>query len=100
MRINAPIKILLFITNKLQIMGKWYVVEVLDHKIGPTTGEINTARVIIDSCPIIKLREDRGLLRLLWSEELGDLEYTFGVPDPVGAPGSWISTVPQNGIPR
>lgn len=78
-------------------MGKWYVVEVLDHKIEPTR-QMSTARVIVDSCPVIKLRsDDRGLLRLLWKEEAGDLEYTFRVPDPVRGPGYWLSTSQQNG---
>ncbi|XP_043288054.1 uncharacterized protein [Venturia canescens] len=79
------------------IMGKWYVVEVLDHRTEPARG-MSATRVTVDSCPVIKLRsDDRGLLRLLWKEEAGDVEYMFRVSDPVHGPGFWHSASQQNG---
>ncbi|XP_012272796.1 uncharacterized protein LOC105695630 [Orussus abietinus] len=80
-----------------KIMGKWYVVEILEHKIEPTK-PMNGARVVIDTCPIVKLSPTEfSLLRLLWTEDSGDIEYTFRVPDSHGRPGLWISTALQNG---
>ncbi|XP_043789649.1 uncharacterized protein LOC122713353 [Apis laboriosa] len=83
-----------------EIMGKWYVVEVLEHKVDPSK-TIGSYKV--NSCPIVKLRAVENTskyfssLRLLWTEEIGDLEYTFRIPDVSRKPGFWISTSVQNG---
>ncbi|KOC61366.1 hypothetical protein WH47_06043, partial [Habropoda laboriosa] len=84
-----------------QIMGKWYVVEVLGHKVDPF--KPITGTFVVDSCPIVKLRAVENSsnffssLRLLWTEEAGNLEYTFRIPDISRKPGFWISTSLQNG---
>lgn len=79
-----------------KIMGKWYVVEVLEHKtdlMKPVSGSY-----IVDSCPIVKLRPlEYSSLRLLWAEGAGNLEYTFRIPDISRKPGFWLSTSLQNG---
>ncbi|XP_012341478.1 uncharacterized protein LOC105734758, partial [Apis florea] len=79
-------------------MGKWYVVEVLEHKVDPSKPN---GSYKVNSCPIVKLRAVENMylssLRLLWTEEIGDLEYTFRIPDVSRRPGFWISTSVQNG---
>ncbi|PBC34164.1 hypothetical protein APICC_07600 [Apis cerana cerana] len=82
-----------------KIMGKWYVVEVLEHKVDPSKPN---GSYKVNSCPIVKLRAVENTskyfssLRLLWTEEIGDLEYTFRIPDVSRKPGFWISTSVQN----
>lgn len=77
-------------------MGKWYVVEVLEHKVDPQ--KPISGSYIVDSCPIVKLRAlEYSSLRLLWTEEAGNLEYTFRIPDISRKPGVWISSSQQNG---
>ncbi|XP_076635874.1 uncharacterized protein LOC143348962 isoform X1 [Colletes latitarsis] len=79
-----------------KIMGKWYVVEVLEHKIDPLKPV--SGSYIVDSCPIVKLRAlEYSSLKLLWTEEAGNLEYTFRIPDISRKPGVWISSSQQNG---
>ncbi|XP_029039117.1 uncharacterized protein LOC114874200 [Osmia bicornis bicornis] len=83
------------------IMGKWYVVEVLEHKVDPL--KPLSGSYVVNSCPIVKLRAIENAakffssLRLLWSEEMGNLEYTFRIPDITRKPGFWISDSQQNG---
>ncbi|KAF7402694.1 hypothetical protein HZH66_004961 [Vespula vulgaris] len=81
----------------LKIMGKWYVVEILEHKndpIRPMTGK----RVLLDSCPTVHLRShEYSSLTLLWTEAAGNLEYTFRISDITRKPGFWMSTSMQNG---
>lgn len=80
----------------LQIMGKWYVVEVLEHMKDPTKPVSNS--YVIDSCPIVKLRPfEHASLRLLWSEESGNVEYTFRIPDISRRKGVWRTMLSQNG---
>lgn len=77
-------------------MGKWYVVEVLEHKFDPT--KMMTDSYIVDSCPIVKLRpSDHAGLRLLWSEESGNVEYAFRIPDITRRKGLWRTMTSQNG---
>lgn len=77
-------------------MGKWYVVEILEHK--PIPEQEIGSKLVIDRCPIIRLRfDERGLIRLLWSEEKGQLEYTFSLPNSKIS-GVWNSAAKQNGI--
>lgn len=79
-----------------KIMGKWYVVEVLEHKVDPLKSV--SGSYVLDSCPILKLRAlEYSSLRLLWTEEAGNLEFTFRIPDISRKPGFWISTSLQNG---
>ncbi|XP_076299914.1 uncharacterized protein LOC143218567 [Lasioglossum baleicum] len=79
-----------------KIMGKWYVVEVLDHRSDSQKPAIGT--YIIDSCPIVKLTALKySSLKLLWTEEVGNLEYTFRLPDISRTPGVWVSSSTQNG---
>lgn len=76
-------------------MGKWYVVEILEHK--PIPDQEIGSRLVLDKCPIIKLRfDERGYIRLLWSEEKGQIEYTFSLPNSK-INGVWNSVVKQNG---
>ncbi|CAD1477162.1 unnamed protein product [Heterotrigona itama] len=83
-------------------MGKWYVVEVLEHKVDPSK-PTGGGLIIIDSCPIVNLRGVENSskffssLRLLWTEHVGNLEYTFRIPDISRKPGFWVSTSLQNG---
>ncbi|XP_057331653.1 uncharacterized protein LOC130671638 [Microplitis mediator] len=78
-----------------KIMGKWYVVEILEHK--PIPEQEIGSKLVIDRCPIIRLRfDERGLIRLLWSEEKGQLEYTFSLPNSKIS-GVWNSAAKQNG---
>lgn len=80
----------------LQIMGKWYVVEVLEHMKNPT--KIMSRSYVVDSCPIVKLRPcEHAALRLLWSEESGNVEYTFRIPDISRRKGVWRTVISQNG---
>lgn len=79
-----------------KIMGKWYVVEVLEHIVDPQ--KPISGSYVVESCPIVRLRElEFSSLRLLWTEEAGNLEYTFRIPDKSRKPGFWISTGQQNG---
>ncbi|XP_076763081.1 uncharacterized protein LOC143430613 [Xylocopa sonorina] len=81
-----------------EIMGKWYVVEVLEHKVDPSKPA--TGSYVIDSCPIVKMRAPENFLsslRLLWTEDAGNLEYSFRIPDVTRKPGFWISASMQNG---
>ncbi|XP_044580157.1 uncharacterized protein LOC123262132 [Cotesia glomerata] len=78
-----------------KIMGKWYVVEILEHK--PIPDQEIGSRLVLDKCPIIRLRfDERGYIRLLWSEEKGQIEYTFSLPNSK-INGVWNSVVKQNG---
>ncbi|XP_003700165.1 uncharacterized protein LOC100883979 [Megachile rotundata] len=84
-----------------EIMGKWYVVEVLEHHADPL--KPLTGSYVVNSCPIVKLRAIENSLkflsslRLLWTEGAGNLEYTFRIPDITRKPGFWISNSLQNG---
>lgn len=79
-----------------KIMGKWYVVEVLDHMKDPTKPA--SGSYVVDSCPIVKLRPlEHAALRLLWSEEIGNVEYTFRIPDISRRKGVWRTMLSQNG---
>ncbi|XP_012054750.1 PREDICTED: uncharacterized protein LOC105617807 [Atta cephalotes] len=78
-----------------KIMDKWYVVEVLQHKLDPTK-PVKT--ISNDLCPIVKLRPfEHSSLKLWWSEESGDLEYTFRIPNINTKKGLWRNMYPQNG---
>lgn len=77
-------------------MGKWYVVEVLQHKVDPQKPVSDL--YFVDTCPFVELRPlEPSSLRLLWTEEAGNLEYTFRIPDISRTPGVWISSSTQNG---
>ncbi|XP_046620746.1 uncharacterized protein LOC124305401 [Neodiprion virginianus] len=100
-----------------QIMGKWYAVEVVKHKIEPPApdGRKDDAQHVtttVKTCPVVELwpddnqnskgnkSEDKSSgirIRLLWVEDAGDLEYSFSVPDLGKNPGLWRSEGPQNG---
>lgn len=83
-------------------MGKWYVVEVLEHKVDPLNPG---GSYVVDSCPIVKLAAVENAynffssLSLLWTEEAGNLEYTFRIPDMTRKPGLWVTNSSQNGNP-
>ncbi|XP_046620749.1 uncharacterized protein LOC124305404 [Neodiprion virginianus] len=82
-----------------QITGKWYVVEYVEHKMNPMR-PTSSSRGITESCPVVRLRftGSKSLtIRLLWSTQDGDLDYSFTVTDPSGAPGLWRSRDLQNG---
>ena len=79
-------------------MDKWYVVEVLQHKLDPTKPVKTNVIVSNDLCPIVKLRPfEHSSLKLWWSEESGDLEYTFRIPNINTKKGLWRNMYPQNG---
>ncbi|XP_011688028.1 PREDICTED: uncharacterized protein LOC105450079 [Wasmannia auropunctata] len=79
-----------------KILGKWYVVEVLEHRTDPAKAVPHS--YIVDSCPIVKLRSsDYGSLRLLWSEESGNVEYSFRIPNISSRKGFWQTMTSQNG---
>ncbi|XP_011634719.1 uncharacterized protein LOC105425576 [Pogonomyrmex barbatus] len=79
-----------------KIMGKWYVVEILEHRMDPTKPV--SSSYVVESCPIVKLRPlDHASLRLLWSEDSGNLEYTFRIQDIVKRKGFWQTMTSQNG---
>ncbi|OAD54115.1 hypothetical protein WN48_08344 [Eufriesea mexicana] len=81
-------------------MGKWYVVEVLEHRVDPLNPG---GSYVVDSCPIVKLTAVENAynffssLSLLWTEEAGNLEYTFRIPDMTRKPGLWVTNSSQNG---
>ncbi|XP_043491065.1 uncharacterized protein LOC122516913 [Polistes fuscatus] len=80
-----------------KIMGKWYVVEILEHRSDPMR-PINSERVVLDSCPTVQLRShEYSSLTLLWTETAGNLEYTFRISDITRRPGFWTSSSLQNG---
>ncbi|EFN73795.1 hypothetical protein EAG_06437 [Camponotus floridanus] len=77
-------------------MGKWYVVEVLEHR--PDLTKKTSPTYVVDSCPIVKLKPlEFTSLKLLWNEEAGNLEYTFRIPDIAKRKGYWQTMSPQNG---
>ncbi|CAB0037012.1 unnamed protein product, partial [Trichogramma brassicae] len=94
------------------MMGKWYVVEVIEHRreaswASPTLPSGAQQHFVIDACPIVHLRalETRSggrqqagppRISLLWEEAAGSLEYTFWVSQNRG-PGVWNSDIIQNG---
>lgn len=81
----------------LQIMGKWYVVEILEHRADPQ--KLVSGSYIVDSCPIVKLKPlEHGSLKLLWSEGAGNLEYSFRIPEIPKRSGLWRTISLQNGI--
>ncbi|XP_018366132.1 PREDICTED: uncharacterized protein LOC108763202 [Trachymyrmex cornetzi] len=81
-----------------KIMGKWYVVEVLQHNLDPTKPVKTNVIVSNDLCPIVKLRPfEYSALKLWWSEESGDLEFTFRIPNINTKKGFWRNMYPQNG---
>ena len=88
-------------------MGKWYVVEVIEHKFEgrPTMSTqsdliLSTQKLILDACPIVNINplghSNPPRIRLLWEEDSGDLEYFFWVLKTRG-PGIWNSDIQQNG---
>lgn len=78
-----------------KIMGKWYVVEVLEHR--PDPRKLARESYVVDTCPIVKLKSlDYASLKLLWNEEAGSLEYIFRIPDITKRKGFWRTTG-QNG---
>lgn len=80
-----------------KIMGKWYVVEILQHKIDPMK-PMNGGRIVVDSCPTVHLHfHEYSSLTLLWTEEAGNLEYTFRISDIIRRSGFWTSSSRQNG---
>jgi len=80
----------------LQIMGKWYVVEILEHRLAQ---KLISNSYVVNSCPIVNLRSpsDPASLKLLWTEEAGSLEYIFRIPDIGRRKGYWRSIGVQNG---
>ncbi|XP_014471892.1 PREDICTED: uncharacterized protein LOC106742983 [Dinoponera quadriceps] len=79
-----------------KIMGKWYVVEILEHRADLT--KPGGSSYVVDSCPIVKLKSlDHSSLKLLWTEEAGNLEYNFRIPEISKRSGLWQSTSLQNG---
>ncbi|XP_046745863.1 uncharacterized protein LOC124411052 [Diprion similis] len=88
--------------NWTQIEGQWYAVEVVKHKF-ENVGPMHSGRVSVKTCPVINLRltgSDDGWshrsLRLLWTEDAGNLDYSFYVPSDI-EPGQWKSKDQQNG---
>ncbi|KAM0731001.1 hypothetical protein ACS0PU_002485 [Formica fusca] len=80
-----------------KIMGKWYVVEILEHILDPK--KPTTGSYIVDTCPIVTLKptSDNASLKLLWNEEAGNLEYSFRIPDITRRKGFWQVMSAQNG---
>lgn len=77
-------------------MSKWYVVEVLEHRMDPMKPV--SSSYIVDSCPVVNLRPlNHDALRLLWTEESGNVEYTFRIPDISRKKGLWQTMASQNG---
>ncbi|XP_034945521.1 uncharacterized protein [Chelonus insularis] len=85
--------------NLEKMIGKWYVVEVLEHKKSSVDISDIGMSVIINICPIVYIQfDEKGFLRLLWTEEYGNLEYTFRIPvSDYKSDGFWVSVYPQNG---
>ncbi|XP_015518094.1 uncharacterized protein LOC107223040 [Neodiprion lecontei] len=88
--------------NWTQIEGQWYAVEVVKHKF-EKFGPMTSGRVFVKTCPVINLRFTGSgdgwthrSLRLLWTEDAGNLDYSFYVPSNV-KPGKWKSKDKQNG---
>lgn len=80
-----------------KIMGKWYVVEILEHKSDPMK-PVSVGPVILDSCPTVRLHShEYASLTLLWTEAAGNLEYTFRISDISRKPGFWTTSSLQNG---
>lgn len=86
-------------------MGKWYVVEVVKHKIARQLINTGHETITMKTCPVVALKfveprsdeEHSDTISLLWTEDAGDLEYLFHVPDLEKAPNLWNSKHPQNG---
>lgn len=79
-------------------MGKWYVVEVLEHRGRLDPMKKTSASYVVDSCPIVNLKPlEPPSLKLLWNEGAGNLEYTFRIPDIAKRKGYWQNISPQNG---
>ncbi|XP_011303971.1 uncharacterized protein [Fopius arisanus] len=86
------------------IIGKWYVIEILHHRASPTLpSPTRIPPIVQDTCPIVGIRRGRReersgeILRLLWTEGMGTIEYTFEVTDLKNDPGYWRSSGRQNG---
>ncbi|XP_020278641.1 uncharacterized protein LOC109852163 [Pseudomyrmex gracilis] len=88
-----------------KIMGKWYVVEILEHRGDPLKKSTGTNSQVVNACPIVNLRSSQRneytaelhqILRLLWTEEAGNVEYTFQLKD-IRRKGFWQITANQNG---
>ncbi|XP_015588074.1 uncharacterized protein LOC107264380 [Cephus cinctus] len=79
-----------------QMMNIWYVMEILEHKQQPGK-PMGGSRIVVDTCPVIQLTlTSNYFLKMLWTESLGHLEYTFRIHD-TRTPGLWVSTALQNG---
>ncbi|XP_015114230.1 uncharacterized protein LOC107039228 [Diachasma alloeum] len=86
------------------IIGKWYVIEILDHRPSPTQSSLTLIRpMVLETCPIVRIRREHRrdsmgeVLKVLWTEEKGTIEYTFIVTDLRNSPGFWTSISLQNG---
>jgi hypothetical protein len=91
-------------------MGKWYVIEVIEHRNVEWQGSyreqdfMSSSRIVINTCPVVTLRsidtrlmpEELHRISLLWEENAGIIEYTFWVSKNQG-PGIWNSDIIQNG---
>lgn len=90
------------------MMGKWYVVEVIEHKVDSriqpsidlTTGTPLTRHQVVDVCPLVNLRllktDGPTRISLLWDERYGNLEYVFWLSK-IRGNGIWNCDVIQNG---
>ncbi|XP_043480905.1 uncharacterized protein LOC122510374 isoform X2 [Leptopilina heterotoma] len=77
-------------------MGKWYVVEILEHMQENSPLQNQYAVFESNTCPIIHLKSTNpGSLKLFWSEEAGDVAYHFFFQPE--REGSWYTEIKQNG---
>ncbi|XP_033220076.1 uncharacterized protein LOC117174807 [Belonocnema kinseyi] len=79
-----------------EIMGKWYVVEILEHLQKQSPLENDYRVVVTNHCPIVRLQSpEPGSLKLFWSEKAGDIVYNFQVQNQ--RKGAWYTNTRQNG---
>ncbi|KAJ8687146.1 hypothetical protein QAD02_022940 [Eretmocerus hayati] len=91
-------------------MGKWYIIETIDHKRPISTdgsGSMSSSSsygnvpITLNMCPIVTLRfidvrEGPSRISLLWEDNTGQLEYTLWVP--LNKNGTiWNADIQQNG---
>ncbi|XP_051164228.1 uncharacterized protein LOC127283417 isoform X2 [Leptopilina boulardi] len=77
-------------------MGKWYVVEILEHMQKDSTHQNEYRVTESNTCPIIRIKStDPHSLKLFWSEEAGDVAYHFNVD--LKRAGFWTTNIKQNG---
>ncbi|BES95289.1 Hypothetical protein NTJ_08098 [Nesidiocoris tenuis] len=82
--------------------GTWFAVELVHHRYD---SKLPRGDSVVHTCPVVYLsldhdgsdrRGEKTGIRLIWSEDVGTLNYYFNV-DLDSRPGFWISSGAQNG---